>query len=97
MRPGDAIRRRDQLEIELAPPTWVSLDRLSGYSGAQEALQDARDREPQVFATRIVLVEGGAAALWEGDAGYEDGESARPGRRHRLSMLDSGWRYERSD
>jgi 8-oxo-dGTP pyrophosphatase MutT (NUDIX family) len=97
MRPGDAIRRRDQLEIELAPPTWVSLDRLSGYSGAQEALQDARDRDPQVFATRIVLVEGGAAALWEGDAGYEDGESARPGRRHRLSMLDSGWRYERSD
>jgi hypothetical protein len=40
-------------------------------------------------------VEGGAVALYHGDAGYDDTDPDRPGGRHRLWMLDRGWRYER--
>ncbi len=34
-------------------------------------------------------------ALYAGDAGYDSGDATLPGRRHRLWMLDEGWRYER--
>jgi len=96
MRPAEALRRRDALEIELAPPTWVTLDNLSRYENVAAALADARSREPETFTTRIGRVEGGMTAMWHGDAGYEDGDPSRPGARHRLWMMDNGWRYERT-
>ncbi len=96
MRPADALRRRDAQEIELAPPTWVTLDRLSHYKDVDAAIEDVRNSEPETFKTRIARVEGGAIAMWHGDTGYEDGDPVRPGARHRLWMVDGGWRYERS-
>jgi 8-oxo-dGTP pyrophosphatase MutT (NUDIX family) len=96
MAPGDAMARRDDEEIELAPPTWLTLHRLAGYQDVAAAIADARAREPEFFETHIARVEGGAAALWEGDAGYESSDGDAPGPRHRLLMLPTGWRYERS-
>lgn len=96
MRPADALRRRDAQEIELAPPTWVSLDHLSRYTSVDAAIKDVRRSEPETFKTRITRAEGGAIAMWHGDAGYEDGDPMKTGARHRLWMLDSGWRYERN-
>ena len=96
MRPADALRRRDELEIELAPPTWVTLDTLSRYENVAAAIEAARGREPETFTTRIGRVEGGVTAMWHGDAGYEDGDPDKPGARHRLYMVDTGWRYERT-
>ena len=96
MRPADALRRRDSLEIELAPPTWVTLDNLSRYENVAAAIEDSRNRKPETFTTRIGRVEGGVTAMWHGDAGYEDGDAGKPGARHRLWMMDTGWRYERT-
>jgi 8-oxo-dGTP pyrophosphatase MutT (NUDIX family) len=96
LQPADAIARRDAEEIELAPPTWVTLDRLSRFPDVATALADGRAREPEFFETHIARVEGGIAALWEGDAGYESGDGDAPGPRHRLWMLPTGWRYERT-
>jgi 8-oxo-dGTP pyrophosphatase MutT (NUDIX family) len=97
LQPADAIARRDAEEIELAPPTWVTLDRLSRFPDVATALADARAREPEFFETHIARVEGGVAALWEGDAGYESGDGDATGPRHRLWMLPTGWRYERTE
>jgi 8-oxo-dGTP pyrophosphatase MutT (NUDIX family) len=94
-RPADAIAARDAGEIELAPPTWITLHRLASYSGVDDALADARAREPDFFVTHIARVEGGLVALWDGDAGYETADAAVPGARHRLWMVEPGWRYER--
>ncbi len=95
MRPGDALARRDAGEIELAPPTFVTLYELAQCAGVESALALARAREPERFQTAIGRVESGAVAMWHGDAGYEDAAPDRPGPRHRLWMLDEGWRYER--
>jgi 8-oxo-dGTP pyrophosphatase MutT (NUDIX family) len=95
--PGEALQRRDRGEIQLAPPTWVSLHRLAGYADVPTAIADARVRAPEIFATRLAPVDGGTVALYHGDAGYEDGIADRSGPRHRLWMLESGWRYERSE
>jgi len=96
MQPADALERRDADEIELAPPTWLTLHRLAAYPDVAAAMNDARTREPEFFETHIARVEGGVAALWEGDAGYESADGDAPGPRHRLWMLPSGWRYERT-
>ena len=96
LQPADAIARRDAEEIELAPPTWVTLHRLAQYQDVAAAVADAHEREPEFFETHIARVEGGAAALWEGDAGYETNDAEAPGPRHRLWMSGNGWRYERT-
>jgi 8-oxo-dGTP pyrophosphatase MutT (NUDIX family) len=94
--PTEALRRRDRGEIQLAPPTWVTLHRLSEYADVTGAIADSEKRTPEVFATRLAPVDGGTVALYHEDAGYEAAVADRPGPRHRLWMLESGWRYERS-
>lgn len=95
MRPAEALERRDAGEIEIAPPTFVTLYDLARCSGVDAALDLARGREPERFATRLSRIEGGVVAMWHGDAGYPEGVPERSGPRHRLWMLDAGWRYER--
>lgn len=97
MPPAEALARRDQGEIELAPPTFVTLFELSRCESVDRALAYTRSRVPERFQTVIAGVDGGAVALWHGDSGYEDATADRPGPRHRLWMLGEGWRYERSD
>ena len=97
MQPADALCRRDSQEIELAPPTWVTLHELSSWNCVDEALAAARRRTPARFETHIVVAADDPVALWRPDAGWRDGDLAKPGRRHRLSMNEACWRYERSD
>jgi 8-oxo-dGTP pyrophosphatase MutT (NUDIX family) len=94
--PAEALRRRDRGDIQLAPPTWVTLHRLREYADVTAAIADSHKRTPEVFATRLAPVEGGTVALYHEDAGYAAAVADRPGPRHRLWMLESGWRYERS-
>ncbi len=93
----EALERRDRSEIELAPPTFVSLHGLASHGSVEAAVEAVRKREPEFFATRIAVDDEGPIAIWHGDAGYEDSDASRPGARHRLSMHKAGWLYERSD
>jgi 8-oxo-dGTP pyrophosphatase MutT (NUDIX family) len=96
MRPTDALARRDALEIELAPPTWVTLHDLAAFDTIDALMADAHAREPVFYETRMGKGERGMFALWAGDAGYESGDADAPGPRHRLHMLrDGAWRLER--
>lgn len=95
-RPAEVLERHAAGEIEMVPPTWVSLHRLAGFGTVDEALADARARPVEHFVTRMVAVDGGLVAMWHGDAGYDTGDPETPGPRHRLVMLQGAWRYERS-
>ena len=96
IRPVDALARRNALEIELAPPTWITLEQLLAFADVETALATLGGRAPEHFATRLTRIDGGAVALYHGDAGYDDGNPDLPGNRHRLWMLNTGWRYERN-
>lgn len=101
LRPEEALARRDALEIELAPPTFVSLFELAQCASVDDALAFARAREPEHFVTKIVMDGNDVLALWHGDAGYgptvdATGDPTAPGARHRLHMVEGAWRYERS-
>jgi 8-oxo-dGTP pyrophosphatase MutT (NUDIX family) len=96
--PQGAIDQRDGGVIELAPPTWVTLHTLAQASDTADALARTAAAEPLVFVTHIAKTADGLAALWVGDHAYETGDDAdAPGRRHRLVMTETAWRYERTD
>jgi 8-oxo-dGTP pyrophosphatase MutT (NUDIX family) len=98
MSPAEALRRQQAAEIELAPPTYVSLCELSAFSGVEEALAVTRARTPERFQTHIGVSEVGPVAMWHGDAGYETTDADAEGGRHRLTMPKGGvWRYERTN
>lgn len=97
LSPSEALRRQSAQEIELAPPTYVTLCDLSSFASVGDALSAIRDREPEHFSTQIGVSEAGPVAIWHGDAGYEAGDPAAQGALHRLTMVKGGqWRYERS-
>jgi hypothetical protein len=60
-----------------------------------DALAAAAAAAPPRFVTRIAFEDDRMVAMWEGDAGYESGDSAAPGARHRLIMVEGTWSYER--
>ncbi len=97
MSPREALRRRDAIEIELAPPTFVSLTELTQYSTVDEVLTTVATRENERFETRIGVTAQGPVAMWFGDAGYPETDPAVSGDRHRLTMVRGGvWAYDRT-
>jgi 8-oxo-dGTP pyrophosphatase MutT (NUDIX family) len=82
--------------IGLSPPTWIVLEWLSEWSTTDEAMIGLAERAPQWCVTRFARVTGGMVAMYHGDAGYESNDPDQSGGRHRLWMLESGWRYERT-
>ena len=97
MRATDALARRDAGEIELAPPTWMTLHYLSEFDSIDALMADAQAREPGFYETHMGKGESGLCAMWPGDAAYESGDVDAPGPRYRLWMHRDGWRFERSD
>jgi len=93
--PHRTRQRRNAGEIEMAPPTWITLEQLAPYRSVDDAVRDLGSRPPEHFATRFASVPDGIVAMYHGDAGYHDEDPQRPGPRHRLWMLADGWRYER--
>jgi 8-oxo-dGTP pyrophosphatase MutT (NUDIX family) len=91
---ADALRLHAQGELELPPPTFVTLTALSPLRTVEEA-RSALGTTPEHFVPRQHVVEGGLVYLYAGDAGYESGDLAAPGARHRLHVIGRGWRYER--
>jgi 8-oxo-dGTP pyrophosphatase MutT (NUDIX family) len=96
MRPHDALAAQARGEIELPPPTFVTIFGLAAHRNAAEALASLTEGGLRNFVPRICRVPGGACSLYEGDAGYETENAEIEGPRHRLWMMGSSWRYEKS-
>jgi 8-oxo-dGTP pyrophosphatase MutT (NUDIX family) len=96
LSPAAALEKRDAGEIELAPPTFVTLHTLARSAGVPEAMESARGAAPERFETHIAVTEAGPIALWCGDAGWETTDADAPGARHRLALVRGVWCYERS-
>lgn len=94
LRPGDALRLKHAGELSLPPPTFVTLVQLLNRRDVASLLAATQAREPPSFVPRPHVCPGGHVSVYEGDASYEDGDLERVGERHRLWIVDSGWRYE---
>ena len=95
--PGAALQARQNGEIVLLPPTFISILELSKSDNSGTALEAFSQANTGVFYPRVRPVTGGFCQLYEEDVAYDGGELDAPGVRHRLWALDTGWRYERSE
>ena len=93
-RPKDALTHAHNKEIEILPPTWMTLFDLHSFASVDDVLREVSQRGPRAYATKIIRTEGGMAAIWEGDCAYETGETTSDGQRHRLVMDDPVWSFE---
>jgi 8-oxo-dGTP pyrophosphatase MutT (NUDIX family) len=91
--PAGALALHRQGEIELAPPTFITLVQLGEAPDLAGLL--AGRAAVEHFATRIAGVGDDLVALYHGDAGYESGDPHAAGPRHRLVMSAGGWAYLR--
>lgn len=93
----EALSARARGEIDLPPPTFVTLNWVREHESVARVIEAAHTETAQIirYAPKPVVLNDGVISLYEGDAGYDDADPSAEGARHRLLMLRSGWRYER--
>jgi 8-oxo-dGTP pyrophosphatase MutT (NUDIX family) len=96
MPPAAALARQRAHEIQLAPPTWVTLHYLARSHSVDEALAVFMAREPRFYETRMLRDEDNIYFVWQGDAAYPDLPAETPGARHRITVGASGWELDDS-
>jgi 8-oxo-dGTP pyrophosphatase MutT (NUDIX family) len=92
MKPIAALDAHEQSEIELPPPTFVTLVSLVPFTTAAEAHRVLPERGTH-FIPRPCTTEDGTVYLYPGDAGYETRDPSASAPHHRLIALGPKWRY----
>lgn len=96
IHPRHALARHEAGEVELAPPTFITLSVLAEATTVDELLAVAARGPVEHFATRILIEGDRVVAAYHGDASYDDGTLVDDGPRHRLHLGPGPWRYERT-
>lgn len=92
--PAAAIDKHHGGEIEIVPPTWVTLDLLTGHDTVASLLAFLDERPARYHATKVARGGDHPVVMWHGDAGYDAGDPNAAGPRHRLTMRPDGYTYE---
>jgi len=89
----EALRLHRGGELNVLPPTMITLRLLSGYADVDSFLHAAhRSSVPEIFPV-LCKTPDGLVSLYAGDAGYEAADPSQPGARHRSVMLEDHWVY----
>lgn len=91
--PVEAIARHRRQEIDMLPPTLVSLIGLLPFATVEDVLGFYRQREPQFFLPKAHFNEEQLVMLYPGDAGYDGHNPADMSRQHRCLHTTQGWVY----
>ena len=95
IEPAEALARHAAGEIDLAPPTWITLHQLALHEPAAALWQVLKDQPVRVYETRIRKDKADRRiALWAEDAAYAGGEVDQSGPRHRLVLDPDGFIFE---
>ncbi len=90
---SSAVEQHERGELGMLPPTYITLRRLSPYRDLEQMLAAERHSPvPEVFP-RFSHHDGQVVVLFRGDAGYETGDAAAAGARHRARLSDGRWEY----
>ena len=95
--PSEVLARRDRGEVNLAPPTIITLTTLASYPTVADALAAHRSQEHAVFATTTRRTDAGTVVVWDPDVAVDPTVALdAPGRRHRIVIApDTPWFYDR--
>jgi 8-oxo-dGTP pyrophosphatase MutT (NUDIX family) len=93
--PSEALRRHELGEIDLAPPTWITLYQLAQHKTAEKAWQALDQQTVRIYETRIRKdADDRRVALWAEDVAYQGGPIDASGPRHRLILDPAGFQFE---
>lgn len=92
INPGQALALHRTREIDIVPPTWVTLHYLAQHHSVAELLAHFAAEPAWIYQTHLGKTAAGErVALWKGDAGYEAWDATLEGPRHRLVMAKQGF------
>jgi 8-oxo-dGTP pyrophosphatase MutT (NUDIX family) len=95
IHPREMLQRHSRGEVDLAPPTWITLHHISLYSPVSSILSALAKGPQRVYETHIAMRSDGVrVAMWSGDAGYDTVDADAAGARHRLVMREGGYEFE---
>lgn len=95
IHPSEMLAKHTAGEVDLVPPTWVTLYHLSLYRPVAAILERFAAHPHRIYETKIATRSDDIrVAMWDGDAGYESGNADADGDRHRLIMAEDGFTFE---
>ena len=102
LSPADALSQQESGQMQLNPPSFVSLKWLQTHGDVTSAITACRQLDLMEFEPKIVLCEDGFISLYCGDFAYDDAnitlELAESGNgpRHRTYVYKTdSWQYIR--
>lgn len=84
---SDIFQRHHAGELPMLPPTYMTLKAISEFDTVDEVVAALESSTPVVVEPHGVPIEGGFAAMYPGDAGYETLNADAPGARHRTEIV----------
>ena len=95
IQPVEALARHAAGDIDLAPPTWITLHQLARHQPASALWQVLNEQPVRIYETRIRKdSQDRRIALWAEDVAYAGGAVDQPGPRHRLVLDPNGFVFE---
>ncbi len=93
VKPAEAIARHRAQEIDMLPPTLISIIGLQDFSNVADALAYYKDKEPLIFLPKAHFLQEKLVMLYPGDAGYDTHNTEDFSRQHRCIHTPTGWHY----
>lgn len=84
MSPQAALEALQQKEVFLLPPTYITLQRIIDCTTYQQVTEEWNRSEPTFVNPIIGMDDYTVHCMYDGDAGYKNGDFAIEGARHRL-------------
>ena len=97
INPRHALQRHSSGEIDVVPPTWVTLYTLAQFASVEETLTTLKSRATRTYETHLGKdTDGARITMWAGDSGYEDWDATQSDETHRLIMSPDGFDFQHS-
>jgi len=90
---ASAIEKHMKGELDILPPTLVSMQRLSGFANVPQAMAHYAQQEPVLFMPKADFSQEKLIMLYPGDAGYNDSNVLNETCKHRCVHTQQGWVY----
>jgi 8-oxo-dGTP pyrophosphatase MutT (NUDIX family) len=97
LHPNEVLAQHARGEVNLAPPTYITLHTLAHHPTVAAALEHHANREPDVFVTTMRKHDDQMIVVWDPDVAVDpDVHVHSAGPRHRIVVNTQPWVYERS-
>lgn len=97
LEPQAAVALHRAGQLEMMPPTFITLTELASCTSAEAVMAMYRARPVLEILPRFVVTDAGRVALYPDDAGYDSLDPEVQGKRHRCYRYRDGWHYEVDD